>query len=249
MAIIYSYPKNTDILSTDIVLGTSTKIVNGRRKNITKNFEIGSIATFFNENSSIAIAGQNNFFFQNNIGPGRKAGSISFVSGGGTGTPFNNITLLRISKFATSGKDVSAYINTLINQAIIIAQTDNLNNFGIYKCNNISPVTGNPNFLDLQLEAVNANGAITEDFFYAVAVYPGFVNPDIDPGSGGDKNFVYTQAVASSTWDIQHNLDKFPSVSIVNDDNTQVFGSVEYIDDNNLIITFTAPFSGKAYMN
>ena len=248
MAIIYSYPKNTDILSTDIVLGTSTKIVNGRRKNITKNFEIGSIATFFNENSSIAIAGQNNFFFQNNIAPGRKAGSISFVPGSGTGTPFSNIVLLRISKFATSGKDVSAYIGTLIDQAIIIAQTDNLNNFGIYKCNDILPVAGNPNFLDLELEAVNANGAITEDFFYAVAVYPGFVNPDIDPNTG-DKTFVYTQAVAATTWNVQHDLDKFPSVSIVNDDNTQVFGGVEYIDNNNLIITFTAAFSGKAYMN
>ena len=194
MAIIYSYPKNTDILSTDIVLGTSTKIVNGRRKNITKNFEIGSIATFFNENSSIAIAGQNNFFFQNNIAPGRKAGSISFVPGSGTGTLFNNIVLLRISKVATSGKDVSAYIGTLIDQAIIIAQTDNLNNFGIYKCNNILPVAGNPNFLDLELEAVNANGAITEDFFYAVAVYPGFINPDIDPGS----NYTFTSPLVNT---------------------------------------------------
>jgi len=195
MAIIYSYPKNTDILSTDIVLGTSTKIVNGRRKNITKNFEIGSIATFFNENSSIAIAGQNNFFFQNNIAPGRKAGSISFVPGNGTGTLFNNIVLLRISKFATSGKDVSAYIGTLIDQAIIIAQTDNLNNFGIYKCNDILPVAGNPNFLDLELEAVNANGAIIEDFFYAVAVYPGFINPNIDPGS----NYTFTSPLINTS--------------------------------------------------
>jgi hypothetical protein len=248
MAIIYSYPKNTDILSTDIVLGTSTKIVNGRRKNITKNFEIGSIATFFNENSSIAIAGQNNFFFQNNIAPGRKAGSISFVSGSGTGTPFSNITLLRISKFATSGKDVAAYIGTLINQAIIIAQTDNLNNFGIYKCNNILPVAGNPNFLDLELEAVNANGAITEDFFYAVAVYPGFVNPNIDPNAE-DKNFVYTQAVPSASWTVTHNLNKFPSVSVVDTANTQIFTIAEYIDTNTLILTFSAAFAGKAYMN
>ena len=248
MAIIYSYPKNTDILSTDIVLGTSTKIVNGRRKNITKNFEIGSIATFFNENSSIAIAGQNNFFFQNNIAPGRKAGSISFVPGSGTGTLFNNIVLLRISKFATSGKDVSAYIGTLIDQAIIIAQTDNLNNFGIYKCNNILPVAGNPNFLDLELEAVNANGAITEDFFYAVAVYPGFVNPNIDPNVG-DKTFVYTQDVPSTLWNVQHDLDKFPSVSVVNNNNVAMYGEVIYIDQNNLQIEFSAGFSGKAYMN
>jgi hypothetical protein len=183
MAIIYSYPKNTDILSTDIIVGTSTRVVNGRRKNITKNFEIGAIATFFNETSAIAITGQNNFFFQNNIAPGRKAGSISFILGGGANTPFNNITALRISKFATSGTNVSDYINTLLEQALIIAQTDNLNSFGIYRCNSITPVDGNPNFLDLELEVLNANGNILEDKFYGFAVYPGFVNPNIDPAN------------------------------------------------------------------
>ena len=248
MAIIYSYPKNTDILSTDIVVGTSTKIVNGRRKNITKNFEIGAIATFFNDTSGIAIAGQNNFFFQNNIAPGRKAGSISFVLGGGTNTPFNNITVIRISKFATSGNSVAEYIATLANEAIIIAQVDNLNNFGIYKCISIAPVVGNINFLDITIEAVNANGNILEDKFYGVAVYPGFVNPDIVPNIG-DKTFVYIQSVPSDTWTIEHNLDKFPSVSVVDTANTQVFTIAEYIDTNTLILTFSAAFAGKAYMN
>lgn len=248
MAIIYSYPKNTDILSTDIVVGTSTKMVNGRRKNITKNFEIGAIATFFNENSSIAIAGQNNFFFQNILATGRKPGSISFVSGGGSGTPFSNITILRISKRATSGNDVSSYISTLVSQAIIITQTDDLNMFGIYKCISISAVPGSLDFLDLQLEAVNANGNILEDEFYAVAVYPGFVNPHIDPDDG-DKTFVYTQAVPSILWTIEHNLDKYPSVSVVNINNVTMYGQVTYIDENNLQIEFSAGFSGKAYMN
>jgi hypothetical protein len=248
MAIIYSYPKNTDILSTDIVVGTSTKIVNGRRKNITKNFEIGAIATFFNDTSAIAIAGQNNFFFQNNIAPGRKAGSISFVLGGGTNTPFNNITVIRISKFATSGNSVAEYIATLANEAIIIAQVDNLNNFGIYKCISIAPVVGNVNFLDITIEAVNANGNILEDKFYGVAVYPGFVNPDIDPNVG-DKTFVYTQSVPSDIWEVEHNLNKFPSVSVVNINNVTMYGEVIYIDENNLQIEFSAGFSGKAYMN
>lgn len=248
MAIIYSYPKNTDILSTDIVVGTSTKMVNGRRKNITKNFEIGAIATFFNENSSIAITGQNNFFFQNILATGRKPGSISFVAGGGSGTPFSNITVIRISKSATSGNNVAEYIGTLVNQAIIIAQTNDLNSFGIYKCTAITPVIGNPNFLDLTLSAVNANGNILEDEFYGVAVYPGFINPHIDP-IGGDKTFVYTQSVPSDIWEIEHNLNKFPSVSVVNINNVTMYGEVIYIDKDNLQIEFSAGFSGKAYMN
>lgn len=248
MAIIYSYQTNTDILATDLIIGSSTKVVNGKKKNVTKNFEIGSIAEFYNEISAIAIAGQNNFFFQNQIAPGRKQGSISFISGGGTGTPFNNITVLRISRFATSGNVIIDYINTLVSQAIIIAQCDDLNNFGIYKFISITPVAGNPNFFDIVLESVGAHGSILQDKFYAIAVYPGFVNPDIDPNVG-DKNFVYTQLVASSVWNVVHNLDKFPSVSVVDDDQNQVFGSVVYNTVNDLTITFNGAFSGKAYIN
>jgi hypothetical protein len=248
MAIIYSYQTNTNILATDLIIGSSTKVVNGKRRNVTKNFEIGSIAEFYNETSAIAIAGQNNFFFQNNIAPGRKAGSITFVSGGGANTPFANITVLRISKFATSGNVIIDYLNTLVNEAIIIAQCDDLNNFGIYKFISIATIPGNTNFVDITLEAVNAHGNILQDKFYGIAVYPGFVNPDIVPNVG-DKTFVYTQAVASSVWNVTHNLAKFPSVSVVSDDNVQVFGDVQYISTNNLTITFNGAFSGQAYMN
>ena len=235
MAIIYSYQTNTDILATDLIIGSSTRVVNGKKRNVTKNFEIGTIAEFYNETSAIAIAGQNNFFFQNNIAPGRKAGSITFVSGGGANTPFANITVLRLSKLATSGNVIIDYINTLVSEAIIIAQCDDLNNFGIYKFVSIAAVPGNTNFVDITLEVVSAHGNILEDKFYGIAVYPGFVNPDIVPG-GGDKNFVYTQAVASAVWNIEHNLDKFPSVSIVNDNKDQVYGSVTYNTVNDLTI-------------
>lgn len=248
MAIIYSYPTNTDILATDLIIGSSTKVVNGKKRNVTKNFEISKIAEFYNETSAIAILGQNNFFFQNNIAPGRKQGSISFTGGGGANTPFANITVLRVSKFATSGNIVADYLNTLANEAIMIGQCDNLNNFGIYKVIAITAVPGNANFLDFTLEAVNAHGNILEDKFYGLAVYPGFVNPDIDPNSG-DKNFVYTQAVASAVWNIEHNLDKFPSVSVVDDDQNQVYGSVTYNTVNDLTITFNGAFSGQAYLN
>ena len=69
-------------------------------------------------------------------------------------------------------------------------------------------------------------------------------------GSGdGDKTFVFTQASAESVWEIQHNLGKYPSVTTVDSADTVVVGGVEYIDLNNLTITFSAAFSGKAYLN
>jgi hypothetical protein len=64
-----------------------------------------------------------------------------------------------------------------------------------------------------------------------------------------DKDFVFTQAVPSATWTIQHNMNKLPSVSAVNNNNMIVYGNVVYVDNNNLTITFSGGFSGKAYLN
>jgi hypothetical protein len=50
MAIVYSYPLSTSILSSDMVVGTSTVTAgNGKKKNQTKNFSMGQIAAFVNQ--------------------------------------------------------------------------------------------------------------------------------------------------------------------------------------------------------
>lgn len=64
-----------------------------------------------------------------------------------------------------------------------------------------------------------------------------------------DKTYIYVQSVPSVLWNIQHNLGKFPSVSVVNINNVLLYGEVTYIDSNNLTIAFSAGFSGKAYLN
>lgn len=64
-----------------------------------------------------------------------------------------------------------------------------------------------------------------------------------------DKNYVHTQGVAASTWNVAHNLGKFPSVTVVDSANNVVVGAVEIIDNNNITLTFSGAFSGKAYIN
>jgi len=46
MAIIYSYPNNSDLLPSDILVGTSTKIYLGKVKNETKNFSLDALSYF-----------------------------------------------------------------------------------------------------------------------------------------------------------------------------------------------------------
>ena len=46
MAIIYSYPDNTNILLTDLLIGTSTVRIAGKKKNLTKNFTVEALGNF-----------------------------------------------------------------------------------------------------------------------------------------------------------------------------------------------------------
>jgi hypothetical protein len=142
MAIIYSYPETLDLLPTDMLIGTSTIRVAGKKKNITKNFTLALLKSFILEDS------------------------LTLTTIGSTGP------------------------------ATLVGDTLNI-----------------PDYSD----------AIT--------------------------TFVYTQNTPAVTWTIQHNLNKFPSVSVVNINNVLMYGQVTYIDANNLIIEFSAGFSGKAYMN
>ena len=65
-----------------------------------------------------------------------------------------------------------------------------------------------------------------------------------------DKTFVFEQGIASATWVVEHNLDKYPSVSIVDSaGNAQMPDEINYENENKITITFTAPFAGKAYLN
>lgn len=61
--------------------------------------------------------------------------------------------------------------------------------------------------------------------------------------------YVHDQQVSSSSWVVSHNLNKFASVNIVDTANSEVIGEVTYNNTNQLTITFSAPISGKAYIN
>lgn len=63
------------------------------------------------------------------------------------------------------------------------------------------------------------------------------------------KTFEHNQAAASNTWSITHNLNKNPSVTIVDSGGTVVIGQIDYVSKNELTINFTAAFGGKAYLN
>lgn len=60
--------------------------------------------------------------------------------------------------------------------------------------------------------------------------------------------YVHTQASPSDTWNIIHSLGGKPSVTVVDSNDTIVIGEVTYNSDTSITISFTAPFSGYAYL-
>ena len=62
-------------------------------------------------------------------------------------------------------------------------------------------------------------------------------------------SYVHDQLSSSEIWTINHNLGKYPSVTIVDSANSWVIGEVTYINENQLMVQFTATFAGKAYLN
>ena len=75
------------------------------------------------------------------------------------------------------------------------------------------------------------------------------ISGNVQTGAGSDKNFVFTQATASTLWKIKHNLNKFCSVSVVDSAGSIVIGDISYIDKGNIEISFSTAFAGKAYLN
>ena len=63
------------------------------------------------------------------------------------------------------------------------------------------------------------------------------------------KTYVFEQGIAAESWDIVHNLNKYPSVTVIDSAGDQVFANLNYVDENELVLNFGAEFSGKAYLN
>ena len=61
--------------------------------------------------------------------------------------------------------------------------------------------------------------------------------------------YVHIQSTPAAVWTINHNLGKYPAVSIVDSANDEVMSEVNYTSTNHVVLTFSAAFSGKAFLN
>ena len=61
--------------------------------------------------------------------------------------------------------------------------------------------------------------------------------------------YQHTQSLPSNTWNITHNLGFYPNIVIQDSGGSIVEGEITYTNSNSLTVTFSAAFSGTAYLS
>jgi hypothetical protein len=225
MARISSYPRDLDVVDNDSWIGTS---VPGLQ---TRNFTAAAVAKYLNIKGKISISAQMVFKYKDTIESGAFTGPAD-------GSNIAAITTMQISSVDVSGQNTVEFMEYLVGNNILISEQNAISNFGHYT---IDSYTLNGTAYTLNLTNLFGNGVLDLDKFYDFAVFT--------LSSQGAPTFVFTQGIPATTWNIQHNLGKFPSVSVINNNNVIINGEVTYIDNNNVQLNFSAGFSGKAYLN
>ena len=228
MARISSYVFDANVTDNDAWIGTEAS------NRQTKQFTAAAVAKYLNIKGKISISAQMIFKLEATAAP---AGG-DFV-GPADGSAISSATTMDLSITDVSGANTVAFLTYLVGNNILISEQNDINNFGHFTID--SYVQKTPGVYTLTLTSLTGNGNFDVDKFYDFAVFT--------LSSQGAPTFEFTQGVPATTWDIQHNLGKFPSVSVINNNNVVINGEVTYINNNNVQLNFSAGFTGKAYLN
>jgi len=225
MARISSYPRDLDVVDQDSWIGTS---VPGLQ---TRNFTAAAVAKYLNIKGKISISAQMVFKYKDTIESGAFTGPAD-------GSNIGAITTMDISGIDVSGQNTVEFMEYLVGNNILISEQNNISLFGHFT---IDSYTLNNNVATLNLTNLFGNGALDLDKHYDFAVFT--------LSSQGAPTFIFNQNTVATTWNIQHNLGKFPSITVIDTGDTVVAGEYIYIDNNNVQLNFSAGFAGKAYLN
>lgn len=90
-------------------------------------------------------------------------------------------------------------------------------------------------------------GGITEDYWFRVGIAD--VDLVVKTTSGVTEYYRHVQGSPASVWNVTHNLNKYPSITVVDSSGSAMIGDTQHTSLNTVTITFSAAFSGEAYFN
>ena len=234
MARISSYVDASPVVAADKWIGSDS--VN---KQQTKNFTAQKVADFINKTGGQA---QNLRYTYNNT-TAYTTGSIAFANGGAANIPLNSITTFNVGAFdlRSPTKNLGDFItNALVSSEILLSDCSDIANWAIYSWNTAA-ITGVNGEYQIGLTFKAGGGSLIEDRDYFISL--------LTNGSA-ISNFTFDLDGNSLSYTITHGMNKFPSVSVIEDGtNNQVFGNVTYNNLNQCTISFSSLVTGKATFN
>lgn len=233
MARISKYQFDQTVTKEDFVIGSD-----GQTKK-TRNYKIEDLANFLGTQDVILGNKFSYIYDQQSAFANLQPGRISFNNRNITNTPFSGISSIYLNKYNNSGNDVYALLQKVRDTDSVLKLYNSINNtqFGMYKVQAVNILQND--VISLSVDARIESGTITGGEI--VLIEPNFTVLNA--------TYEHTQIIASNTWVVLHNLNKWPSVTIVDDGDNVIIGDIEYINENELLITFAHPVSGRAYLN
>ena len=226
MARISSYPRDLEVVDNDAWVGTEAS------NRLTRNFTAAAVAKYLNIKGKISISAQMVFKFS------AGATNNGEFTGPVDGSNIAAITTMQLSGVDVSGQNTVQFMEYLVGNNILISEQNAISLFGHFT---IDSYTLNGTAYTLNLTNIGGNGNLDLNKFYDFAVFT--------LSSQHAPTFEYTQVAPATVWNIQHNLNNFPSITVIDNAGTVVAGQYKYIDNNNVTLTFSAGFAGKAYLN
>ena len=194
MARIKLYPNDTTIEGGDKLVGTD---ING---NATKNYQIEELAQYFEQTGNALF--QYNFagtYTSETIDTGEYRYQVD--PSAPTVYGWVNITGIAISRYNRNGEDATPIVPFLVNQLIKITDigTSESLGYGLYKVKSSTTLSNGGAYL-LTLAFKGASSTVGNSVI------------SIAPFGGQDYEYDEEIPVAASTWEINHNLGRFPSI-------------------------------------
>ena len=229
MARISSYPYDFTITDTDAWVGSDSVT------RATKQYTAQALADYLNINSKINISARMVFKFVSD--------QSAATTGDFTG-PVENATMISIDTMQLSTTDntdqnVVGFMNYLEGNNILISGQNDVSDFGHFNIDSYEPSVDG--FYTLNLTNIGGSGNLKNSSFYDFSVF--------QLSSQGSTTFIFEQDTPATTWNINHDLGIFPSITVINPIGEVVYGEYLYVDSNNVTISFSVPFAGEAYLN
>ncbi len=145
----------------------------------------------------------------------------------------------------TGDVTISVDSNSIYNQQIFTQPVESTNWTIVHELNSYPEVViidadGNRVYCDLIYHNNSTVEAIFKEDISGIAALTSTKLPQVE----------FIQFEANSIWSIQHNLNRYPDVIILDSsmDNTRIYGDIKYIDNNSLVVLFNSALTGRLYL-